>query len=91
MPSVKSLPMFISSATNSVWLMLLALSSLKCMPFSRSLSAISRMLLILATVTTAYRPRWELTMMGCGSVSLITPNPVLPKNESSSSSNFERK
>ena len=36
---------------------------------------VSRKLFIFATVTTAYRPKCEFTMIGCGSVSLITPIP----------------
>ena len=64
-----------SRATSSVWLILFADSSLKCIPCDSSSSAISRRLLIFATVTTAYLPRCELTIIGCGSVSLITPMP----------------
>ena len=45
--------MLISSATSSVWLILLALCSLKWMRCSNNSAAISGMLLIFATVTTA--------------------------------------
>ena len=75
-------------ATSSVWLMLFADISLRCILFASSSSAMSLRLFIFATVTTAYLPRCELTIIGCGSVSEITPSPALPIKLSSSSSNF---
>ena len=54
-------------------------------------ASISSRFTILATVTMAKRPRWELMMMGCGSVSLMIPIPTFPLNLSSSSSNLVRK
>ena len=50
------------------------------------------MLLILATVTMAKRPRWELMTKGCASVSLMMPMPdVEPAKRGSVASNLERK
>ena len=77
--------------TSSDWLMMLLLCSLKWLPLANSSFSSSSTLLILATVTMANLPRWQLMMMGCASVSLMTPIPELPENSGSSASNFERK
>ena len=53
MPSTKVRPMLMSSATSSVWLIVLAEYSLKCILRSSSSFATSSRLLIFATVTTA--------------------------------------
>ena len=80
-----------SKVMSSVGLVLPLDISEKWSPQSRSSRVSSSRLLILATVTTAILPKWELTMMGCGSVSEMMPMPLLPSKRSSSFSKRERK
>ena len=86
MPSTKSFPLTISTLTSSVMLIFPLLNSVRYIPSSNNFWARDSALLILATVTRAKRPRWELISIGWASVSLMAPKPALPENLSSSSS-----
>ena len=91
MPSTKSFPFIIRRAVSSVGLILPLENSLRCMFSLNSCCASCSMLLIFATVTKAKRPKCEFISMGCASVSLITPIPLLPTNLSNSGSKRVRK
>ena len=90
-PSTKVFPLTISRLMSSVTLIFPLLNSVRYIPSSRNLRASVSALLTLATVTSANRPRCELTSIGWASVSLMTPIPELPVNLLSSSSNRLRK
>ena len=91
MPLTKSSPCEMSNATNSVGLVRPMLRSVNCWCLARQSASRSAMLLIFDTVAMAKRPRCELTITGCASVSLMTPIPTLPFISSRSLENLGRK
>ena len=91
MPSSNEAEQVMIWAMSSVGLVLPELSSVKFLFWESISFSSASMLQILPTVTMANRPRCELTTMGCASVSLITPMPMLPVYLYRSSSNFTLK